>query len=130
MAQILGVEPKIMIPKPIGARVTLVEIKTTLSVEEQYKRAGLVGVSAEDNRPRNTCGIIVALGRDPIVADNYSVGMGCWFYAHAGQHIDFQDRRFRTLDWNDILNTIEEEEVRRDCPEWVDQVTRFLLDQA
>lgn len=123
---ILGIEPKIVIPKPIGARVTLVEIVTTLSIEEQYKKAGLIGVTAGENRPKPTCGVVVAMSKDPIVLDNYKLGMGVYFYGHSGQHVWFEEKQFRTLDWNDIINTLEEEEVPE---QWKEYVRNFLLNQ-
>ena len=124
MAEILGVEPTIVIPRPVGSRVTVVEIKTTLSIEEQYRKAGLVPVASDDNRPKNTCGIIIALGRDPVVHDNYSIGEGVYFFPHSGSHVKFEGIEFRTLDWNDILNVVEEEKVPED---WKVQVRNFLL---
>lgn len=123
MEEILGMTPTIKIPKPIGGRIIIRAIKTSLTIEEQYKRAGLIGVAAKKEEPRNSCGIIVAASIDPLIAENFKVGMLVWFPPLIGTNITFLGHVFRSLDFNDVLSTAEENET----PEaYKDQVRSFL----
>src|SRR5262245_49044680 len=108
MEEILGIIPSIKIPKPIGGRVNIRPIKSTLTIEERYRKAGLIGVAAEKERPRNSSGIIVSISIDPLIQENFKVGMMVWFPPLLGTDILFLGHSFRTLDFGDILNTEEE----------------------
>lgn len=120
---ILGVEPKIKIPKPIGGRVIIRAITSTLTIEEKYKRAGLIGVAAQKERPRNSIGFILAISQDPLIVENFKVGQMVYFPPLMGTEISLLGHTFRSLDFNDILSTIEEKE----APEsYKDQVRSFL----
>lgn len=124
MAQILGIEPKVVIPKPIGARITIAVVTTTLTAEEQWERAGLKLVVAEKSRPRNTLGIVVKLSQDPLIEENFKLGQGVYFQALSGVEIVFEGKAFRTLEFGEVINTIEEEEI----PEaYKIQIRHFLL---
>jgi co-chaperonin GroES (HSP10) len=123
METILGVEPKIKIPKPIGGRVIVKPIITTLTIEERYKQAGLIGVSAQKEKPRPSCGTILAISVDPIITENFKVGQLVWFNSLLGTEIALLGQSFRALDFNDVLSTEEEE----NTPEsYKDQVRSFL----
>lgn len=124
MEKILGVTPTIKIPKPIGGRVIIRAITSTLTIEEKYKRAGLIGVAAQKEKPRNSIGFILATSIDPIIQENFKVGMMVYFPPLLGTEITLLGHTFRSLDFNDILSTIEEEE----APEsYKTQVIDFLL---
>lgn len=123
MEEILGVVPNIKIPKPIGGRILVRAIKTSLTIEEQYKQAGLIGVAASKEKPRNSVGIIVAASIDPLIEENFRVGMMVYFPPLIGTDISLLGNTFRSLDFNDVLSTLPEEET----PEkYKDQVKSFL----
>ena len=123
MEAILGITPTIKIPKPIGGRVIVRTITSTLTIEEKYKRAGLIGVAAQKERPRNSIGFILATSIDPIIQENFKVGQMVYFPPLLGTEINLLGHTFRSLDFNDILSSIEEEE----SPEsYKDQVRSFL----
>jgi co-chaperonin GroES (HSP10) len=120
---ILGITPSIKIPKPIGGRVIIRAITSTLTIEEKYKRAGLIGVAAQKERPRNSIGFILAISQDPLIVENFKVGQMVYFPPLMGTEISLLGQTFRSLDFNDILSTIEEEE----APEpYKTQVQSFL----
>jgi len=110
MEAILGVEPKIKIPKPIGGRIIVRTIQTSLTIEEKYKKAGLYGVSAQKEKPRNSIGFILAISQDPLIQENFKVGMMVYFPPLMGTNIQLMGQEFRALDFNDILSTLEEAE--------------------
>ena len=123
LTEILGVIPTIIIPKPIGGRIIIVPVTTTLTIEEQYKRAGLIGVAAEKERPRNTLGVIVKISIDPLIQENFQVGQGVYFAPLSGTELTFEGKIFRSLEFNEIISTLEES----DLPEpYKDQVRQFL----
>lgn len=123
MAEILGIEPQIKIPKPIGGRIIIRAIKTSLTIEEQYKKAGLIGVAATKEKPRNSIGIILAVSIDPMIEENFKVGQMVYFPPLNGTNIQLLGHEFRALDFNDILSTLEENETPE---EYKNQVRSFL----
>jgi len=131
MEAILGVTPKIKIPKPIGGRVIIRPITTTLTIEERYARIkslhngkSFVGVAAQKEKPRNSIGFILATSIDPIIQENFKVGQMVYFPPLLGTEITLLGHTFRSLDFNDILSTIEEEEAPKS---YKTQVIDFLL---
>lgn len=121
---ILGITPTIPIPKPIGARIICVPITTTLTIEERAKRAGLHAVVIDKERPRQSFGIIVEISIDPIIEENFKVGMGIWFGPLSGQELPFEGKVFRSLEFQEIISSTPEEKV----PEpYKVQVRHFLL---
>lgn len=121
---ILGIEPKGKIPKPIGARIVIVPITTTLTIEERYKRSGLIGVVAEKSKPRNTLGVIVNTSIDPIIEENFQVGMGVYYGPLSGTEVHLLGKTYRSLEFNEVISTLAEEEL----PEsYKQQVREFLI---
>lgn len=124
---ILGIEPKVKIPKPIGARVIAVPVQTTLTIEERAKKAGLVAVVEERSKPRQTLSIVVKLSIDPFIEENFKVGMGVYHGPLSGKEIGLEGKWFRSFGFEDIEATLEEEEVPEDYKK---QVRHFLLSPA
>jgi co-chaperonin GroES (HSP10) len=94
---------------PIGARVIVKEIVTTLSLEERGKKSGLTVITSESNRPRSTQGRVIALGTDPFLRDN-GLEEGCvvWFAPHAGIRVVIEDEEFRSLELQEIIMVSKE----------------------
>ena len=128
---VLGIIPTIPIPKPIGARVIVVPITTTLTVEERARRTvsalngkPLVAIVADKEKPRNTLGVVVKLSIDPLIEENFKVGMGVYFGPLSGTELHFEGKTFRSLEFQEVISTVEEEEL----PEaYKLQVRHFLL---
>jgi co-chaperonin GroES (HSP10) len=95
--------------RPLGARIIVKDIVSSLSDTEKWKRAGLELVTEESNRPRNTTGKIVALGTDPLLRDaGLKEGLTVFFAPHAGTYIIVEDEEFRSLDFSEIISTLDE----------------------
>lgn len=131
LPKILGITPTIPIPKPIGARIIVVPITTTLTIEERARRTisvhnnkPLVAIVADKEKPRNTLGVIVKLSIDPIIEENFKVGQGVYFGPLSGTELHFEGKTFRSLEFQEVISTVEEEEL----PEpYKQQVRHFLL---
>ena len=98
------------LPKPLGARVLVEELVTSLSIRERGKRSGLVVITAEDDDLTSQCtmGEILALGTDPFLAEQgLAVGKVVYFNRHAGDHTFLEGKRYRTLELQQITNVLE-----------------------
>lgn len=88
---------------PMGARLLVKEIVDSLNVEERAKRAGLIPVVIEANRPRITKGRVVALGTDPLVHETYQIGDIVEFGPYAGKTMSFEgEDGYRSLTIHEI----------------------------
>ena|ERR1700744_3500303 len=124
MEKILGVEVTITIPEPMGARIIVVPVVTTLTIEERGKKAGLTMVLADKSKPRPTLGIVIALPLDPFMRENFKIGEGVYFNGLAGTDMYFEGKTFRSLEFNEIISKVPEEKV----PEpYKLQVRHFLI---
>jgi co-chaperonin GroES (HSP10) len=88
--------------KPMGARLLVQEIITTLSLEERGKRAGLTVIVESDNRPPASTGTVVALGSDPIFEGNVKEGDVVHFHPRAGYEQHLEGKQYRMLEWQEI----------------------------
>lgn len=121
---ILDTTPTIVIPKPKGGRLLVVDITTTLSIEERAKKSGLHVFTLDKSKPRNTCGVIIALGPDPILeANEFKVGQGAYFNYNSGVRVIFEGCEFRSLEWNEVISTLDQKDLPAD---WITQVQSFL----
>ncbi len=76
---------------------------------ERAKKAGLVPVVYEINKPKPTSGTVVALGTDPFVQEHVKVGDVVMFSRHAGVITTVEGEQFRTLEFNEITGIIRDE---------------------
>jgi co-chaperonin GroES (HSP10) len=90
--------------QPLGARVIVKDIVTTLSIEERGRKVGLTIVTAEENRPRSTMGTVIALGTDPFLRDN-GLCEGCivFFNALSGNRVTLEGEEYRSLELQEII---------------------------
>lgn len=98
------------IPRPLGARVLVEELVTSLSIRERGKRSGLLVITAEDDSLSSQCtmGVIVALGADPFLRENgLEVGKVIYFNRHAGDYTFLEGKRYRTLELQQITNVLD-----------------------
>lgn len=104
------------ISRPLGPRVLLDDIITTLSVEERARRIQAPGcppmeaVIAETERPKATQGRVIAVGSDPFVQEQISVGDIVSFSYLDGTFVYIDGVRFRSLEFQQIIMVTKEEE--------------------
>lgn len=100
--------PKVI--RPLGARVIVEEIVTTLSLEERGSKLGITVITDDSNRPRPTQGKVIALGTDPFLQENGLVE-GCIvsFAPHAGIRVYVEEREYRSLEFQELIAITTEE---------------------
>lgn len=91
--------------KPLGARLLVDPVVTTLSLEERARRAGLEIIVESENRPQPTVGIVVAVGSDPLLQEEVHVGDYVFFGKHAGHEVVLNGKVFRQLELQEITAT-------------------------
>jgi co-chaperonin GroES (HSP10) len=107
----------VSISRPLGARVLVDDIVTTLSVEKRMENivgpnnepAGLVAVVAEAQRPQSTQGRVIAVGSDPFVQEQIDVGDIVSFSYLDGTFVHIDGVRFRSLEFQQIIMVTKEE---------------------
>lgn len=100
----------IKVSRPLGARVIVKEIITTLSLEARGAKLNIKVITHDNNRPRSTQGRVIALGTDPFLRDN-GLEEGCivTFAPHAGIRIFIEDEEFRSLEFQELIMITTEE---------------------
>lgn len=88
--------------KPLGARLLIDPIITTLSLEERAARAGLEIVIENENRPQPTMGKVIAVGSDPLLREEIKVGDVVFFNRYAGHEVTLNGQTFRQLEHNEV----------------------------
>lgn len=90
--------------RPMGARMFVREITPVDEVTARAEAAGLVAVVAEENKPRPTMGIIIALGDDPFLVDRgFKIGSIVMFSKHSGSTFSEAGQQYRSLDHHEII---------------------------
>jgi chaperonin GroES len=92
--------------KPLGPRLLVEPIITTLSLEERAKQAGLEIVIEQDNRPRPTQGKVVALGPDPLLREQIKEGDVVFFAPYSGNEVTLEGKTFRQLELQDVTGVM------------------------
>ena len=88
---------------PMGARLLVSEIITSLSLEERGARSNLTVIVENDNRPPSTTGRVEAIGSDPIfTAEDIRVGDTVFFGPHAGVNHTIEGHEFKMLEFQEI----------------------------
>lgn len=98
------------VSRPLGARVIVKDIETTLSLEARGKKVGIKVITNDNNRPKSTQGKVIALGTDPFLAQN-GLKEGCivTFAPLSGIRVVIEDEEFRSLEFQEIIMITEEE---------------------
>jgi co-chaperonin GroES (HSP10) len=95
-----------LVYKPIGARLLVDPIITTVSLEKRAEIAGLYIVLEEDNVPKPTQGRVVALGSDPLLQEEIRVGDVAFFHWAAGHEVNLEGRTFRQLELSEVTGVM------------------------
>jgi co-chaperonin GroES (HSP10) len=96
--------------RPLGARLLVHPIVTSLSLEERARAAGLEIVVENDNRPSPTMGRVVAVGSDPLLYEEVKLGDIVFFNRYAGHEVVLQNETFRQLEFNEITGVMQDEQ--------------------
>jgi co-chaperonin GroES (HSP10) len=96
--------------KPLGARLLVEPIITTLTLEERARRAGFEIVLEQDNRPKPTIGKILQLGSDPLMNEELKIGDIVFFNWHSGHDVTLGGVIFRQLEHSEVTGVMSEEE--------------------
>src|SRR5262249_27347178 len=89
--------------RPMGSRILVKDIITTLSVEKRAENAGLVAIVSEQEKPKPTSAIVVAIGTDPELQRHIAVGDVVSFGYLDGKKQYIHDEEFRALEFNEII---------------------------
>ena len=95
--------------KPLGSRLLVETINTTLSLEERAKNAGLEIVVEMENRPRPTQGKVLALGPDPLLHEQIKVGDTVFFMPYAGSEVTLEGVTYRQLELGEVTGVMQDE---------------------
>jgi co-chaperonin GroES (HSP10) len=91
---------------PIGARILVEDIEAVDDLTERAKRAGLEVVVLEHNKPRPTTARVIALGKDPLVAENIHLDDTVFFHRHSGSFIQIEGRQLRSLELQEVISVL------------------------
>jgi co-chaperonin GroES (HSP10) len=95
--------------RPLGARLLVEPIITTLSLEERAAQAGLEIVVEHENRPRPTQGRVVALGSDPLLREEVKEGNIVFFHPYSGSEVTLVGKTYRQLEHTEVTGVMEED---------------------
>lgn len=90
--------------RPLGSRIIVEDITTTLSLEKRGENIGLTIVVNDAERPRNTQGKVLAVGPDPLMQEQIKVGDIVSFGYLSGTFVFVEDVRYRSLEYNEIIS--------------------------
>jgi len=93
--------------KPLGARLLVDPIITTVGLEERARMSGLEIVLEEDNVPPPTQGRVVALGSDPLLREEVHEGDIVFFNRHSGHEVWLEGKCFRQLEHNEVTGVLQ-----------------------
>lgn len=96
--------------KPLGARLLVDPIITTVTLEERAKQAGLELVLEHENIPRPTQGRVIALGSDPFLHEQIKVGDIVMFHHLSGHDVTLTGITYRQLELTDITGVLQDDE--------------------
>lgn len=95
--------------KPLGARLLVEPIITTLSLEERARNAGLEIVVEQDNVPAPTQGKVIALGPDPFLREQIKENDIVFFSRYAGNEVVLAGITYRQLELSEVTGVMQEE---------------------
>lgn len=97
-----------LIPKPVGARILVKDEIPLDDYTARAQKAGLVAVVYEQNLPKPTTGLVVAIGGDPFIGEcGVEVGKKVMFGRHAGTRVLLEGEEYRSLDIHEVIMVLE-----------------------
>ena len=92
---------------PLGSRVLVTDLEPEISLVKRAEKAGLYAVVLEEHVPKPTSGKVEAVGPDPLVQEQISVGDIVLFTRHAGYMVQIEGREYRSLEYREIGHVIK-----------------------
>lgn len=90
------------IGRVIGARVLVKDITPIDELSARAKASGLHIVAYEQNIPKPTEGIVLAIGSDPLVQEEVQIGDHIFFSKFAGHNVYEEGKEFRSVELQEI----------------------------
>lgn len=94
--------------KPIGARIFVQPIIPVDEVSARLKAVGIEPVIADQNKPKPTMGVVLEVGNDPLIAEQFHVGDIVVYSKHAGDVIMEDGVEYRSLGHHEIIGVRRE----------------------
>jgi co-chaperonin GroES (HSP10) len=95
---------------PIGSRIFVEDLEPVDEVSARARAAGLYVVVAEENKPKPSCGRVVALGSDPLIHELIAVGDLAFYGWYAGMEVQVEGKTYRSLELREIISVAKHEE--------------------
>jgi co-chaperonin GroES (HSP10) len=95
-----------MIIMPLGARCFVEEITPIDEVSARAAAAGLHAVILDENVPKPTEGLVIAVGTDPLIQELVHVGDTVTFGKYAGSYQMVEGRTYRNLELRELTAVI------------------------
>jgi len=96
---------------PMGDRCFVEELPVETSLAKRAENVGLSIVLAEENIPKPTTGIVIALGDDPLIQERLRLGDIVSFARHAGVYQHVKGVQYRCLEGREIISVIRKRPV-------------------
>lgn len=94
---------ELAIGKVVGPRVLVIPEEPIDTITARAAEAGLHIVVDQRNKPRPTCGAIIAMGTDPILVDmGLRIGDRITFATSAGDRQFIEGKEYRLLEYQEI----------------------------
>jgi co-chaperonin GroES (HSP10) len=92
---------------PFGSRIFVDDIIPVADLVARGKAVGLTIVTLEENEPKPTEGIVIAVGTDPLLQEYVKVGDHVTFARHAGVEQRVEGHSYRCLEMREIIAVIK-----------------------
>ena len=92
--------------KPLGARLLVEPIVTTVSLEKRAEEAGLSIILEQESIPRPTQGTVIALGSDPLLREEIKEGDIVFFHSYSGSDVTLAGKTYRQLEHQDVTGVM------------------------
>lgn len=90
------------IGKVVGSRVLVKDVQAVDEIAARAKAAGLAMVTYEQNVPKPTEGIVLAVGSDPLIQEEVQIGDHIFFSKFAGHNVYEEGQEFRSVELQEI----------------------------
>ena len=92
---------------PAFERCFVKDLEPETSLKKRAEAVGLHLVLAEENVPKPTTGIVVAIGPGELIRELCEVGDTVCFSRHAGSYQYVEGEEYRCLEYREILSVIK-----------------------
>jgi co-chaperonin GroES (HSP10) len=93
---------------PMGDRIFVEELEPETSLQKRAEASGISIVVLDENIPRPTTGVVVAIGDDPLIQSRCKLGDIVSFSQHAGVYQQVEGKQYRCIEGREIISLIRE----------------------